>query len=62
MDENYQQAPTVQPQNGIFTVTNLYDAVSEFFRWPNNWPDTKLVIQTFVIPKMNCPHKLRRSC
>jgi hypothetical protein len=47
MNENYQQAPPVQPQNGIFPVTNLYDAVFfEFFRWSNNWPDTKLVIQT----------------
>jgi len=55
MNENYQQAPAVQSQNGIFPVINLYDAVFfEFFRWPNNWTDTKLVIQTFVIPKMNC--------
>jgi hypothetical protein len=47
MNENYQQAPAVQPQNEIFPVTNLYDAVfSEFFRWSNDWPDTKLVIQT----------------
>jgi hypothetical protein len=58
MNENYQQALVVQPQNEIF-MSSIYTTLSEFFRWPNGLPDTKLVLKTPQfqkwIARKNCP-------
>jgi hypothetical protein len=61
MNENYQQARSVQPQNGNIHVTNLYDAGAGLFRWPNDLGDPKLVGMIPQFLKKDCPHKLSVS-
>jgi hypothetical protein len=52
MNENYQQAPAVQPQNGIFPVTNFF--TGQTTGWIQN------LSSRLAISKMNWAHVLRR--